>query len=36
MLSPYKDYSTLLRLQANLFVPLCNYGIVSMIVYCGF
>jgi hypothetical protein len=28
MLSPYKDCSSLLRWQANLFVPLCNYGFV--------
>jgi uncharacterized membrane protein len=28
MLSPYKDYSSLSRWQANLFVAFCNYGIV--------
>jgi hypothetical protein len=33
-LRPYKDYSSLLKWQANLFVPLCNYGFVSAKV-CG-
>jgi hypothetical protein len=28
MPSPYKDYSSLLRWQANLFIPLCNYRFV--------
>jgi hypothetical protein len=35
-LSPYKDYSSLFRWQANLCVPLCNYGIASMNVCCDF
>jgi hypothetical protein len=28
--SPYKDYSSLFRWQADLCVILCNYGITSM------
>jgi hypothetical protein len=35
-LSPYKDYSSLFRWQANLCVLLCNYGIASMKVCCDF
>jgi hypothetical protein len=36
MLSSYKDHSSLLRWQANFFVPLYNYGTASMKVYCDF
>jgi hypothetical protein len=35
-LSTYKDHSSLLRWQANLIVPLCNYGIASLKVHCDF
>jgi hypothetical protein len=36
MVSPYKDYSSVFRWQANLCVPLCNYRFASMKVWCDF
>jgi hypothetical protein len=36
MVSPYKDHSSVFRWQANLCVPLCNYGIASMKICCDF
>jgi hypothetical protein len=36
MVSPYKDYSSVFRWQANLCVPLWNYGFASMKVWCDF
>jgi hypothetical protein len=36
MVSPYKDYSSVIRWQANLCVPLCNYRFAPTKVWCDF